>query len=298
MTTLAPDAVPGHADRMEQESVVHRVHPRLRPFVAAAVGYRHEGLPPGEHLGLPSPFLTLIVALDEPLEMAAHPDSAQPPGSYDALVGGLHTRPARIAHPGRQSGIQLSLTPAGARALLGCPAGALASLDAPLDDVLGQVGTDLVERVRAADGWPARFAVLEEVLLGRTQEGALRPEVAEAWRLTTTSAGRLPVAEVAARVGWSSRHLEQRFRAETGLGPKEAARVARFDRARRALAGRAATGAPLDLAGLAVATGFADQAHLSREWRAFSGLPPTRWLAAEFGFVQDTRALTAALSAA
>ena len=81
---------------------MHRVHPRLRPFVAAAVGYRHEGMPPGEHLGLPSPFLTFVVPFDEPLEMAAHPDPAQAPGRYDGLVGGLHTRPARIAHPGRQ----------------------------------------------------------------------------------------------------------------------------------------------------------------------------------------------------
>ncbi|MGY1754011.1 helix-turn-helix domain-containing protein [Blastococcus sp. SYSU D01042] len=283
---------------MEQQSVAHRVHPCLRPHVAAAVGYRHEGLPPGEHLGLPSPFLTFVVTLDEPLEMAAHPDPAQAPGRYDGLIGGLHTRPARISHPGRQAGIQLSLTPAGARALLGCPAGALASLDAPVDDVLGRAGRELVERVRAAAGWPERFAVLEEVLLQELRPGALRPEVAEAWRLTTASAGRLPVAEVAARVGWSVRHLEQRFRAETGLGPKEAARVVRFDRARRALAGRAASGRPLDLAGLAGAAGFADQAHLTREWRAFSGLPPTRWLREEFGFVQDTAALTAALSPA
>lgn len=277
---------------------MHPVHPLLRPFVAAAVGYRHEGLPPGEHRGLPSPFLTFVVTLDEPLEMAAHPDPAQLPGRYDGLIGGLHTRPALITHPGRQAGIQLSLTPAGARALLGCPAGALASVDAPVDDVLGPAGRELVERVRSAADWPARFAVVEEVLLRRLGDGALRPEVAEAWRLTTASAGRLPVAEVAARVGWSARHLEQRFRAETGLGPKEAARVARFDRARRTLAGRAASGVPLDLAGLAGTAGFADQAHLTREWRAFAGLPPTRWLREEFGFVQDTTALTAALSSA
>lgn len=277
---------------------MHPVHPGLRSFVAAVVGYRHEGLPPGEHLGLPSPFLTVVLSLDEPLRMVAHPDPAQAPGSYDALVGGLHTRPARIAHRGRQAGIQLSLTPAGARALLRCPAGALASLDAPLDVVLGRVGREIVERVRAATGWPGRFAVLEQVLLRELGQGVLRPEVAEAWRLTTTAAGRLPVAEVAARVGWSVRHLEQRFRAETGLGPKEAARVVRFDRARRALAGRAAAGRALDLAGLAGAAGFADQAHLTREWRAFSGLPPTRWLREEFGFVQDTAALTAALSSA
>ena len=298
MNPLSAPAGPRDAGRVEQESVVHRVHPRLRPFVAAAVGYRQEGMPPGEHLGLPSPFLTFVVPFDEPLEMAAHPDPAQAPGRYDGLVGGLHTRPARIAHPGHLAVIQLSLTPAGARALLGCPAGALASLDAPVDDVLGALGAELVERVRTAVGWEARFAVLEEVLLRQLRDDAPRAEVAEAWRLTTASGGRLPVAAVAARIGWSTRHLEQRFRAETGLAPKEAARVVRFDRARRELAVRAVEGRALDLAGLARATGFADQAHLTREWRAMSGLPPTRWLAAEFGFVQDTHALTAALSEA
>jgi AraC-like DNA-binding protein len=147
------------------------------------------------------------------------------PGSYDALLGGLHTRPALISHPGRQAGIQLSPSPFGARTLLGVPAGELASLDCPVGDVLGRDGAEPVERVRVAD--------------------------------------------VAARVGWSDRHLGARFRADTGLSPEEAARVVRFDRARRALA---------------------DQAHLTREWRAVSGLPPTRWLAAEVGFVQDRTA--------
>ncbi|WP_456600259.1 helix-turn-helix domain-containing protein [Blastococcus sp. SYSU DS0616] len=282
---------------MRQESVVHRPHPALRRYVAAALGYRHEGFPPGEHLGLPSPWLTVVLTLDDPLEMAAHPDPAQSPGRFDALVGGLHTRPARIVHPGRQAGIQLSLTPLGARALLGLPAGELASLDVSLTDLLGPAGTELVDGLRTAAGWPARFAVLDAALLRRLRDvDGVPAEVAEAWRLTTAAGGRLRVSQLAARVGWSTRHLEQRFRAETGLGPKEAARVVRFDRARRALAGRVSRGLPPDLAGLAVAAGFSDQAHLTREWRAFSGLPPTRWVAAEFGYVQDTAALATALS--
>ncbi|TFV51818.1 AraC family transcriptional regulator [Blastococcus sp. TF02A-35] len=282
---------------MRQESMVHRPHPALRPYVAAAVGYAHEGFPPGEHLGLPSPWLTLVLTLDEPLVMAAHPDPAQAPGSFDALVGGLHTRPARIVHPGRQAGIQLSLTPAGARALLGVPAGALASVDTHLEDLLGPAAAELLDRLRASAGWAARFATLDAALVRRLRTADDVPaEVARAWRLTTASHGRLRVSDVAARVGWSTRHLEQRFRAETGLGPKEAARVVRFDRARRALAGRVTAGLPADLAGLAARCGFSDQAHLTREWRAFSGLPPTRWLAAELGYVQDTTALDAALS--
>jgi AraC-like DNA-binding protein len=279
--------------------VGHRMHPVLRPFVASAVGYRQEGLAPGVHRGLPSPYLTLVVTLTEPLVLTAHPDLRQPPGTYDALLGGLHTRPALISHPGRQAGVQLSLTPLGARALLGVPAGALASLDCPLEDVLGAEAAELTDRLRAAEGWVGRFAAMEAVLLRRVRpETTMSPEVAEAWRLTTVAGGRLPVAEVAARVGWSDRHLAARFRAETGLGPKEAARVVRFDAARRALAARVGRGRPPQLAALAAAAGYADQAHLTREWRAFSGLSPTRWLAAEIGFVQDETPLDRAGSPA
>jgi hypothetical protein len=52
---------------------------------------------------LPSPYLTMIVTLDEPLTVAAHPDP-QRPGRYESLLGGLHLRPAMIAHDGSQSG--------------------------------------------------------------------------------------------------------------------------------------------------------------------------------------------------
>jgi AraC-like DNA-binding protein len=272
---------------VQQESVGAPVHPLLRPFIASAVGYRDDA-PPGVHRGLPSPYLTLVVTLDAPLVLAAHPDPRQPPGRYDALVGGLHIRPALISQTGPQAGVQLSLTPLGARALLGVPAGALASLDCPLADVLGADGTELTDRLRAAADWTGRFGAVESVLLRRARpDAAMAPEVAEAWRLTTAAGGRLRVADVAARVGWSERHLAARFRAESGLGPKEAARVVRFHWARRVLAARVSRGRAPDLAGLAVAAGFADQSHLTREWRALSGLSPTRWLADEVGFVQD-----------
>jgi AraC-like DNA-binding protein len=240
----------------------------------------------------------VVLSLDGPLEVRAHPDPAQAGGRYETLVGGLHTRPALIAHHGRQFGVQVSLTPFGARALLALPAAELAGMDGHLTAVLGSPGAELVERFRAARDWPGRFAAIERVLLTllRDDRAAAPPEVREAWRLTTAAAGRLPVAEIARRVGWSDRHLLQRFRAETGLTPKEAARVARFDRARRALAARAARRRPLDLAALAAAAGFYDQAHLTRDWRAFTGLPPSRWLAEEFGFVQDAAVLSEALS--
>jgi AraC-like DNA-binding protein len=262
----------------------------LRGLIAWYSGYRQAGGPPGRHRGLPSPYLTLIITLDDPLTVAAHPDPADGPGEYLTLAGGLHTTPALITHPGRQSGIQLALSPLGARALLGRPAGELAGVDVDGSDVLGAVARELHERLREAGSWDGRFALLDHILLRHADLGQqVSPGVAEAWRLLTRSGGTIQAGELARRVGWSPRYLQRRLLAETGLTPKAAARVTRFDRARRTLQRRAATSEAAragTLAGLAADCGYYDQAHLAREFRELAGCPPSTWLAEEFRNVQ------------
>ena len=71
------------------ESVRQRPAPSPRPFVAWYSGYRQAGLRPGRHHGLPSPYLTLIFTLDDPLTVAAHPDPAQPAASYGSRDFGV-----------------------------------------------------------------------------------------------------------------------------------------------------------------------------------------------------------------
>jgi AraC-like DNA-binding protein len=260
----------------------------LRPYVASYTGYRQRGVPPALHRGLPSPFLTFIVTLDEPLVILAHPDPGQRPGHFATLLGGLHSAPALIAHEGAQSGIQVALRPLGARALLGLPAGELAEIDVPAEAVLSHLCSELRFRVLAAAGWPERFAILDEILL-RRMTGArpdVAPEVETAWHQLLTSGGTIRAAELAEQTGWSGRHLASRFRAEIGLTPKAAARVIRFDRARHLLAAQAAKGGGYRLADLAVTCGYFDQAHLAREFRALAGCPPSQWLAEEFRNVQ------------
>jgi AraC-like DNA-binding protein len=263
--------------------------------VAWYTGYRQRGIAPARHRGLPSPFLTLIFTLDEPLTMVAHPDPGQSPGDFGTLLGGLHSRPALIGHQGAQSGLQLALRPLGARVLLGLPAGELAGLDVPAEAVLGGAGAELHARLRRAPGWPERFDVLDEMLLrlmGSRPAGAslaapdVAPEVGWAWGQLLASGGATRVSALAAETGWSSRHLTSRFRTETGLTPKAAARVIRFHRARRLLVRQVTAGGPARLADLAVSCGYFDQAHLAREFRALAGVPPSQWLAEEFRNVQ------------
>jgi AraC-like DNA-binding protein len=274
------------------EYATRRPREGLLPYVAWCTGYRQAGVAPALHRGLPSPWLTMIVTLDEPLAIARHPDPRQPASSHDFLLGGLHTSPALVTHEGRQSGIQLALTPLGTRALFGLPAGELAGIDVDGADVLGRLADELRGRVFGAPDWENRFDVIEDFLADRVRDArdpgraAPRPEVSYAWERLRQSRGTVSVADLAAETGWSARHLGEQFRAETGLSPKAGARVVRFDRARRQLQRRQAEGGRLVLAEFAAEYGYYDQAHLARDFRDLAGCPPSVLLAEELRNVQ------------
>lgn len=254
--------------------------PALRPYVGSYVGYLEDEGAPGTHRGLPSPWLTLVLSFGEPIRL----ESGE---SFPAVLGGLHTEPAMIVHSGRQAGVQLGLHPLGVRALLGVPAGELSGVSIEASELLAGAA-ELRERLGLARGWPERFALVDRFLLRWLREDGpgVQGEVAWAWRRLWRSGGLVPVEELAADLGWSTRHLRNRFAEQVGLAPKATARVMRFDRARNELVRRVHAHAALGLADLAADFGYADQAHLAREFREFAGCSPSRWIAEEFRFVQ------------
>jgi AraC-like DNA-binding protein len=266
------------------DGAIGRPAPPLRPYVGRYSGYWLDGFGPGTHQGLPSGSLTMVLSLGPPVDLAVLPDPSQPPASYDALVGGLHAAPVTIAYEQSQRGVQVDLTPFGARALFGLPAGELGSIVVPLDALVGRRAGEWLDRLRSARTWSERFAVLDDVLAAALVDApAPAPEVVRAWDLLVTSAGAVEVAALASEVGWSRRHLSERFQRELGLTPKVAGRVIRFDRARRVLGRSPRPG----LAAVAAACGYYDQAHFTREFRELAGLSPTAWLSEQLPSVQD-----------
>ncbi|MFE7419567.1 helix-turn-helix domain-containing protein [Rhodococcus sp. NPDC057529] len=255
----------------------------LRELVSGYDGYRLAGFEPGIHLGLPSPCLTVIVTIDGPLDIAAQAAPGQAPGRYDTLASGIATSPVTIRHDGNQHGVQLALSPLGARALLGVPTAALGAWVVGLEELLGSDAGELTERLSLEPCWDGRFAILDEILTRRAQPAEIDPHLVRAWHLLVAG-GRVRVADVAHEVGWSRRHLMNRFVAEYGVTPKDVVRLSRFDRSHRMLKG--AHGATL--ADVAAVCGYYDQAHMARDWRDLAGVAPSRWREIDpFSFVQD-----------
>ena len=196
---------------------------------------------------------------------------------FETFVAGMTDRPVATEFTGAAGGVQIDLTPLGARRILGLPMDELTRQVVAVETLLGR---ELVERLHEAPGWPARFALLDAALLRRVAAGPEpAPEVAWTYARLVRADGRLAVGPLAAEVGWSRRHLAARWRRDVGLGPKAVARVLRFQRAVRLLReGR-------DLADVAYDCGYADQPHLNREFRALGGGTPR-----EVTFVQDAAA--------
>ncbi|MEM7339058.1 MAG: helix-turn-helix domain-containing protein [Actinomycetota bacterium] len=266
------------------EQVVRAPHPRLRPFVAEYSGYRMTGLPPGIYVGLPSRWLTFIVAFDDPVDVTSDPGGAGRE-RYWGMVAGLHARPAMVRHGADQHGVELALTPLGARALFGVPASELASTQLHLDEVVPAFAGELVERLTLASTWSARWAVLDDVLVRTLHDDArLPPQLEQAWVTLMAGHGAVSIDQLARDVGWSRRHLSQTFRSAFGLTPKTMGRVLRFERAQRLIR----LPSRPSLSRVAAVSGYADQAHMTRDWNEFSGSSPSSWLASQgIPFVQD-----------
>ena len=205
-------------------------------------------------------------------------------GTFRIPLGGLHTRavllPRRLPHAptAPQRGIQLAVHPLAARAMFGVPASALTDEVLELEEVVG-AATALRDRLDAGPAGVDAAAAVGQWLDARIRASsspAPPPELARAWRLIVGSARPRPDRRRRPRrrlVPPASDHphagRDRRRRQGSGpAGPVPAIPV---------LMGRRAG----SLGQIAGDCGYADQSHLTAEWREFAGCTPGQWLAAE-----------------
>jgi AraC-like DNA-binding protein len=253
------------------EMAARQPHPRLRAFVNGYHGFFEATPGPLRRREMPSTDVPVIISFGEPWEITLGPDSPRPE-RWTSFVGGLHDGWVLSEHRGTAHGMQITLTAVGARMFLGLPMGELTRSVIALDDLLGRDADRLTERLAETPSWDARFDLLDGAIAARLAEAEPPPpDLLHAWTRLRRSDGRVPVAELAAELRCSRRHLTSRFREQLGLPPKALARLLRFDRVVRLLReGRIATWAQAAAEG-----GYYDQSHLNRDFRAFADATPT-----------------------
>jgi AraC-like DNA-binding protein len=186
------------------------------------------------------------------------------------LVAGPDTSPASARREPGAVTVGVRFRTGVAPAVLGIAAEELRDRRVPLTDVWTR--TDLSDRVTDATSASARLTLLLDAVARRLPDAPApdRLVLAAARRLHADPAHR--IADLAAELALSERQLRRRFHVAVGYGPKVLARVLRLQRL-LALAPRHD-----GLASLALAAGYADQAHMTAECTRLSGLPPAALL--------------------
>ncbi|HEU5157435.1 MAG TPA: helix-turn-helix domain-containing protein [Streptosporangiaceae bacterium] len=211
--------------------------------------------------------LRLVATASVPLVVKIRDSAWRPPG----FVHGVHGSYSVVDGDCAPEYLEVRLAPLGAYVLLGRPMDELSGQFVDLTELFGPSGRRLGERVRAESTWRRRFDIMDEFLLRRLDTGPRpTPEMVWAWRRLVGSGGTVAIRQLAAEVGWSHKHLITKFKREIGLAPKTAARLVRFQQA----LGRLDQQPSPRWEQVAADGGYADQAHLVRDFREFTGSTP------------------------
>lgn len=254
----------------ESQFITWPVEPALRPYVNRIVGFREAGAPVlrREPLMVGCPMLFVFGA---PYRLS---DRAQPSvlsvtrGSFTAGVFDSFTMSSPT---GRTEGLQIDLSPLGARILTGVPMHEFANLIVPMQDLWGREMRDVQERLGNLDTWDERFRLIEAALLARlrSRPGPAR-EVAWAWNQLVTAHGDMRISVLTDELQWSRKRLRHAFLRDIGFSPKLMARMLRYCHAVAMARAEPGTG----WSQIAQRAGYSDQAHLHRDVRAFAGTTP------------------------
>ena len=144
-----------------------------------------------------------------------------------------------------------------------------------LDKFWGTEAKVWAERIRQAPDTESRIRAVEEELLRRAS-GFKKPDpyAMKAVELMRDSSGRMTLEELAYRLGYSRRQVERKYEEGLGLTPKEYQQVLRC----RFLILRMLNRDFKQWSELVEAYGYFDQAHLIREFKAFMGMSPEKFL--------------------
>src|SRR5206468_3885999 len=110
------------------------------------------------------------------------------------FVAGLSDSFTLTEHAGVSRGLQVNFTPFGARLCFGVPMEELTNRAVGLDELLGAEGAQLTVRLAEARDWPARFALLDRMLVRRLLRARPIPAwVQHAYRCIEQSGGQLDI---------------------------------------------------------------------------------------------------------
>jgi AraC-like DNA-binding protein len=172
--------------------------------------------------------------------------------------------------------VGVQFRPGGTFPFFSIPAGEVANCSVGLEDLWRGTPGEIREQLLAAPSVDAIFAILENGLRAqRVRPLELHPAIEFARGHICRAPHIATVSGIIGRIGLSQRRLIELFRDQVGLTPKAFCRVRRFQRVLEAVHRKQS----VDWVQVALEGGYYDQAHFIHDFRGFSGLTPSAYLA-------------------
>lgn len=220
----------------------------------------------GRELSLPGGSHHLVVRTGAPLRILHSAEDRIGEEVGVAILGGMRLAPVRKAME-EQANVGAVLRPDALGLLRQLTPPELAGRHIALTELwTANEVEDYIGQIRAGSTGAERLEHFERLLL-RLFAGALAPDPRVCHALRRLDEGTR-IDTIVSETGLSHRHFSARFQDAVGLLPVEYRQIRRFDRLITALSHRGYVG----LAEIALIAGYSDQAHMAREFRAFSGL--------------------------
>ena len=189
------------------------------------------------------------------------------------VIVGPDTRMRWAELPDGQVITGLRLRPGALRAVFGCPAAHLLDEQVSMSDVV-PVPDRLLDALNFSDTLQRRHALLEDWVRRSTRDLRANDAKVLAASRMLASEPQLSIGTLARRLDWNARAVHRQFDSACGYGPKHLQRVMRVQTSLRvALDARQRP----PMSDVALSAGFADQAHMTREFRDLTGFTPTAY---------------------
>lgn len=203
------------------------------------------------------------------------PDGAGAPTPIEARLNGVARRVTTRTLVGEGWAVAAMTTPGGLGAFV-TSAADFTDRVVPLTGALSIDEPALLEAIQQTDDEKERVAILAGALVRAVEPTRAEParQVAAVARVAETDRSIRRLTELSAAVGTSGRTLQRMFSQYAGASPTWVLRRYRLIDAAEAVRG----GEPVSWAQLAADLGYADQAHLIRDFRAALGITPAAYV--------------------
>jgi AraC-like DNA-binding protein len=261
--------------------------PALRPYVECYWHAVSEG-PPGFRAVEPLiPDLKIELIFNAGDRYAWTPGPGRPAELSPVFTCiGMRATALGITQAGKLDHFAIRMRPAGLAAFEPPPLLELTQRCIDVRDLWGPVTKELETRLGEARGVRERIAAADRFLLARLRSpvdgGALARSCAEAMQRASEV---MTIADVARSHSVNYKRLERAFLRDVGLTPKHFAKVMRLQRALKL-----AISPSVNLAAAALDSGYADQAHMTRDFKSLVGRSPRAFLAERFAVFETMRA--------